>query len=65
MIGWALFFELNFCIILYDTVLCYIFFHNNGGGRRGCHKLTQFGTMNSIYFTEYFLFEDFVFLEWG
>jgi len=63
MIGWALCFELNFCIILYYTL--FFFFFTIKGGRRGCHRLTQFGTMNSIYFIEYLPFEDLFFLIGG
>jgi len=48
MIGWALCFELNFCIILYPTL--FFFFHNKGG-RRGCHRLAH-----TVWYHEFNLF---------
>jgi len=46
---------------------CTFFSQKKGGGeeRRGYHKFTHFGRMYSIYFSEYFSFEDLFFMSGG
>ena len=65
MIGWAPCFELNFCIILYDSMFFFSQKKGEGEGMRGYYKYIQFGMIYGIYFVEYCSLEDLFLLSEG